>query len=92
MVRSQLIGNQVTIYIFFSNGLFHPHVIQIIIIWQARVLANCAIWLAADGVGFEDLPAIFIALKGKQSHKTLKFNEIVIIKVKSVKMRDEKHS
>jgi hypothetical protein len=48
--------------------------------------------LAADGVGFEDLPAIFIALKGKQSHKTLKFNEIVIIKVKSVKMRDEKHS
>ena len=64
-------------------------------IWQAFVLANGAIWLAVGRAGFSRIAhgqyAIFIALSGKQSQKTLKFNKILFIKVESVKMSDEEH-
>jgi hypothetical protein len=35
--------------------------------------------------------AIFFALPGTQSRKTLKFNEILFIEVENVKMNDEEH-
>jgi hypothetical protein len=51
---------------------------------------------AADGAGFSRIAhgqyAIFIALSGEQSQKTLKFNEISFFKVEIVKMSNEAHS